>query len=502
MRTPSSASAGTARARRARLAAPGLLLAAALLAGPSATASNNATTAQSASQSAAAAVGDGPAAYHGTVVSGDNPGQAPQNTALQLSNGDALVLQAHDVGHDAAEPTIGADASGAVFYAAAAFDGIGGTAKTTVFRSTDSGQTWQKVSPSIADTEEHQATLDPYIDVDPVGRVFDVDLLLAGSHLSFSDDQGRSWTTTALTVAGVNDHQTLAAGPPPAGNPALQPVDPRFPKIVYYCVNQASDSGCARSLDGGRTFAQTATPAFLGVDPAAGGVCGGLHGQLVADADGRIFLPKDHCGFPWTAVSDNGGDTWTRVQVSDKIGEADVDPAVAVDSAGNVYEVWWDDEHHLPYLSLSRDHGRTWSAPRMIAPPGVHEVNFPTVTAGDPGRIAITFPGTTVDNRSDPTRPWSSYVVVSSNALDTDPVFLSNIANSPDDPVHRGECTGRCAGMFDFLDIQVSPADGTAWASAVDTCTGDCVTNPSAPADSARGIAIQALNVPLRTVTR
>ena len=138
----------------------------------------------------------------------------------------------------------------------------------------------------------------------------------------------------------------------------------------------------------------------------------------------------------------------------------------------------------------------------MIAPPGVHEVNFPTVTAGDPGRIAITFPGTTVDNRSDPTRPWNSYVVVSSNALDTDPVFLSNIANSPDDPVHRGECTGRCAGMFDFLDIQVSPADGTAWASAVDTCTGDCVTNPSDPADSARGIAIQALNVPLRTVTR
>jgi hypothetical protein len=138
----------------------------------------------------------------------------------------------------------------------------------------------------------------------------------------------------------------------------------------------------------------------------------------------------------------------------------------------------------------------------MIAPPGVHEVNFPTITAGDAGRIAITFPGTTVDNPQDPTRPWNSYVVVSSNALDPDPLFHSNIANDPDDPVHRGDCLGRCAGMFDFLDIQPSPADGTAWASAVDTCTGACVTDPSAPADSARGIAIQTLNHPLHQTTK
>ena len=32
----------------------------------------------------------------------------------------------------------------------------------------------------------------------------------------------------------------------------------------------------------------------------------------------------------------------------------------------------------------------------MIAPPGVKEVNFPTITAGDAGHIALTFPGTMV----------------------------------------------------------------------------------------------------------
>jgi hypothetical protein len=466
------------------------------------TSSSYAGTATFVAQKPAKVQGGGPAAYHGTLVSGANPDQAPQNTALPLASKDALVLQAHQVGHDAAEPTIGVDPTGAVFYAAAAFDSVGGTAKTTVLRSADGGQTWQAVSPRVADTEQHPTSLDPYIDVDPTGRVFDIDLLLAGSELSFSDDQGANWTTTALTVAGANDHQTLAAGPPPVGNPLLRSLDPRFPKLVYYCVNQVADSWCARSLDGGLAFTQTATPAFLGEDPAAGGLCGGLHGHLASDPDGRIFLPKDHCGFPWVAASQNGGDTWTRTQVSSNIGEAAVDPAVAADSAGNLYVVWWDDKHHLPYLSVSGDHDSTWSTPRMIAPPGVHEVNFPTITAGDAGRIAITFPGTTVDNPQDPTRPWNSYVVVSSNALDPDPLFLSNIANDPDDPVHRGDCLGRCAGMFDFLDIQASPTDGTAWASAVDTCTGACVTDPNAPAGSARGIAIQTLNLPLHPTTK
>src|SRR5205814_9454226 len=185
----------------------------------------------------------------------------------------------------------------------------------------------------------------------------------------------------------------LAAGKRPIGNALLNPLDPAFAKIVYYCVNQIADSWCARSLDGGRSFAQTAAPAFLGVDPTTGASCGGLHGHVVADPDGRIALPKDHCGFPWVATSPDGGDTWTRVQVSTGIGVSGADPAIATDTAGNLYYVWWDDKHHLPYLAISRNHGATWSTPLMIAPPGVFEVNFPTITAGDPGKIAITFPG-------------------------------------------------------------------------------------------------------------
>jgi hypothetical protein len=157
----------------------------------------------------------------------------------------------------------------------------------------------------------------------------------------------------------------------------------------------------------------------------------------------------------------------------------------------------------LPFLSVSRDHGQTWSTPVVFAPPGVHEVNFPTIVAGDPGRIAVLFPGSESSDRDDPARPWNIYVVVSVNALDADPTFTWTTANDPGDPVHRGGCgPGRCeaedgGSMFDFLDIQVSPADGMFWGTASDTCIGECVTNPQAPKlRPGQGVAIRQLKGP------
>jgi hypothetical protein len=216
----------------------------------------------------------------------------------------------------------------------------------------------------------------------------------------------------------------------------------------------------------------------------------------MSDSQGRVFLPKGHCGFPWVAISEDGADTWRRVEINDYIGSADTHTAVAADAADNLYAAWFDPRDRLPYLATSTDHGSTWSTPLMIAPPGVHEVNFPAIAAGDRGRIAITFPGTTSRNTADGRRPWSSYVVVSTNALDADPLFVWTTANPAGDPIHRGDCgPGRCGGMFDFLDIVVSPADGSVWASATDTCTGDCVSGTGAPS-AMDGVAIRQLRGP------
>src|SRR5439155_4084512 len=151
----------------------------------------------------------------------------------------------------------------------------------------------------------------------------------------------------------------------------------------------------------------------------------------------------------------------------------------------------------------------------MIAPPGVRQVNWTTIVAGDRGRIALVFPGTTQTlppppptDPSDPIgflfgppnndfRPWNYYVVVSTNALSANPLFVSATGNPLADPIHRGPCgdaiSGRCGLMFDFLDVTMGPR-GEVWGTEVDTCThsqgrsgGDCVKRTKPTPDGTTG---------------
>jgi len=300
-------------------------------------------------------------------------------------------------------------------------------------------------------------------------------------HLAFSDDQGKTWQQTVLTSAGVNDHQTLVSGVEPKGVP-IPLTDPAYQKVLYYCVNGVAEGSCVRSFDGGQTFTQanqTGYQAFNAEYLASfdekhnEGICGSLHGHAVTDTQGRLFIPRGYCQIPMIAISSDAATTFHDVQVAKDVSMSGQQASVAVDRKGNLYYVWQDAKYNLPYLAVSRDHGEHWSTPLMIAPPGVHEVDFPTIDVGDPGRVAITFPGTTSTGGSkDKTRPWNSYVVVSTDALAHNPLFLSNIANPKWDPVHRGDCNGRCGRMYDFLDVVSSPRDqGRVFATEVDTCT-------------------------------
>ena len=434
------------------------------------------------------ATGDGFAAYRGTTLS-TQPKARPSNKAVSYT-GPKLSFKSTYVGRGSAEPTIGVDKKGGAFFAAGAFDALPAgspknSARTVILRSLDGNKTWQQTQPPIAPgldgTDGHPASLDPYVFVDtPTGRVFDIDLVLAGSYLSYSDDQGKTWVRgAAISAFGANDHQTLFAGPVPAGS-GLVTLDAAFPRVLYYCVNQIDGSFCSRSLDGGRTFTQSGAPVYPAADASGGanGVpfCGGLHGHGVTDSKGRLFVPRGFCGGPEISISSDGGTTWNQSSVlreGSNILADGIQSSVAVDSADNLYYTWYDDVYQLPYLVTSKDHGATWSRPRMIAPPGVTAVDFPVIDAGTPGRIALTFPGTRSTDSGDLTRPWNSYVVSSTDALSANPTFLSVVANPGGlaDPIHRGDCAGRCGRMYDFLDIVVAPdAKGTIWATATDTC--------------------------------
>jgi len=444
-----------------------------------------------------------------TIPVGRGPAPVAQRNAAVSYRGPRLEVQSSYIGTQAGEPTIGVDKRGAAFVDGGTLTIDNQVAEggftPNVMRSRDAGRHWQSVQPKLpAGQDPHPPTsFDPYVYVDPdTGRVFSVNINVACNHLNYSDDEGKTWTTNDFACGHpVNDHPTLVAGRPPRGVETSG-----YPKVVYYCVAQAVQAVCARSLDGGDTWLPLPAPSF------PNGACGGYHGHLIADPSGRIFIPTAKCGFPWIAISSDGGMSWKRVLVSGIPAYA-AQSSVASDTAGNLYYVWYDANRRLPYMSISRDHGNTWGAARMIAPPGVREVNFPSIDASAPGRIAVSFPGTTqlappsapprnlIDELfgtpNNDFRPWNLYIVESTNALSSNPLFVSATGNPPSDPINRGACgdpiSARCGLMFDFLDVQID-SHGRAWATEVDTCTHshgrsgiDCVKRTKATPDGNPG---------------
>ncbi len=391
------------------------------------------------------------------------------------------------------EPTLGLTKDGDIFFSA-----ITTNTRVDVMHSENKGETWDIRSPQIGGRNVHLLTMDPYVYVDPrTDRLFTIDLTVACSYLSFSDDKGESWTTNPVACGRpVNDHQTLFAGPP------VQSPTVGYDNIVYYCWNDVASSACSKSLDGGLSFTPTGSPAFAGYDQEAEdgigtpGLCGGLHGHGVVDDKGTIYLPREYCGRPYLAMSKDEGLTWERVQVSSLgvhgFGAGADNPDVAVDAKGNIYYTWIARDR-LPYLSVSSNGGKDWSKPVMFGVPGLQEADLATVDVGDTGKIAIAYMGST-NSKFQRCKPecetkhykdttWNGYVTMTTDAFSSDPLFYTASVNRPNDPLKRNNCgPGRCGTViYDFLDVVIGP-DGIPYTAFVDACNGPCVKDT--PSDS------------------
>ncbi|HVF06149.1 MAG TPA: sialidase family protein [Frankiaceae bacterium] len=377
--------------------------------------------------------------------------------------------------HGAGEPTLGIDKQGEIFVTAS--DGCvtscpGSTEAIStvapggrvVYASDNQGKSWRNVTPGVGDVSPHVISVDPYIWVDEHkdgNRIFNIDLTLACSILSFSDDGAQTWTTNPLACGEpVNDHQTLFGGVPKT-SPTIG-----YPHVLYYCFNHPAFTKCTKSLDGGLTFVPTAQ-----IEAPA---CGGLNGHGVVDSKGTVYVPLASCGQPFLAISNDEGDSWRNVRVHPE--SANGDPSVAVDAKGNLYYLWVEATERTPYLSVSRNGGRTWSKPVMVAPKGVQATNLATLDVGAPGKIAIAYYGTT--DEEDPEHGWSGYIASGIDVLTTRPTFYTATVNDPRNPLKMGNCgtpggSNRCGRVLDYIDVEIAP-NGQPWATFVDACAATC----------------------------
>ena len=420
----------------------------------------------------------------------------------------APVADGFTTGATAAEPTMGVTSDGTLFYVGLEFPEEQ-YPRSIVLRSRDGGRSWQELDVLVPGTVEDARTLDPFLYVDKrTDRVFNVDLFgVACSAISASDDGGDTFASS--TICQHNDHQNLFTGPAPAD--AAPPSG--YENVTYYCSIDGGALGafgtmtaCSRSLDGGATWVRTRSPAFVD-DPSQEqgnlgipGHCAGATGHGAVAPDGTVYLPRGYCGQPYVAISEDMGDSWRRVQVADigvlvgPGGSEEHEANVAIDAEGVVYYTWTAQDR-LPYMVVSKDAGKTWGEPVKLSPPGVGEGWDPFVDVGEPGRIAISYIGTTnspgppfcvraiSDSQCEnpdgsPGRPsedwkdtrWTGYMAVSVDATSPQPTFYTAQVGTFEDPLTMGSCGPlRCQQQYDFLDVVVGP-DGTPWASFVDGC--------------------------------
>lgn len=341
---------------------------------------------------------------------------------------------------------------------------------------------------------------DPIGFTDPqTGRTFagELTLLSPSCKTSFTDDDGLHWTPTQGSgLASAVDHETIGGGPFAA--PLTRPtnVPGLYPNAVYYCSQEGDDDTgfCSRSDDGGLTFGPSIPVSALNLRG-----CSGLHGHVkVSPKDGAVYLPVNYCGGVGSVlVSLDNGVTWTvkPVQTGDTSTKPSLsfqDPAVAIDASGRVYYAIADSDSAAAVLT-STNHGDTWQNLGDVgAAFGLKNIRYPAAIAGDDGRAAVAFYGTTTPGdalQSSFDGIWHLYIA---NTFDGGQTWTTTDA-TPNAPIQRGCIWAKggasiCRNLLDFFDMTVD-RDGRVIVGYVNGCEGG---NCAQAATSAKGNAYTA----------
>ena len=354
--------------------------------------------------------------------------------------------------------------------------GGGGRGGSLVWRSLDRGRSWTFLGSYDVPTGGG----DTDIAVAPNGTLFASGLSsVACSSVASSSDRGQSWAVDPLAgcarVPVLNDRQWTAVdgdhtvytaiGDPLEGNidlvrstPSLLGVTPTTSMQIYtggdyewpgsvsvdarngtaYTVWNTAGApddcdGASGSSDCAPTAASTTTPDRIEVSVVRRGATTAPSPVVVAE---RRFDTYD------SFVSD------------------------AVDGGGAVYVVW-SERHPLQretwvMLSTSRNGGRSWSPPARVSTTTQTAI-FPWVTAGDAGRIAVSYYGTAGRGSSAQTVPaGSAWAVYSGYSTDGGRHFQTYRTTGT---MQRGAIctsgTGCAPGTRSVLDFFETAADRT-----------------------------------------
>ena len=319
------------------------------------------------------------------------------------------------------EPRVKTDALGNLY--AAAIQGI--PAGTDAWKSMDGGNTWTylgqpdgaQVAAAAGGRGLGLGGGDEDLAIAPNGTVSINSLWLGSLTQSVSKDGGHTWVVNPVSSnIPEDDRQWIATH----GN-----------NEVYLTYKQTgalltgTESIVAlKSFDGGLTFPQTTlvTTPEMGVQP-------GDQGNIEVDPNNgnvyTVFFGTNGKTL-YIARSTDGGKTWiVKLVYTATSSLVNVFPSVAIDNASNVYIVYSDS--HNVFLTVSKDQAASWSAPvRVSNGSATKSAIGPWVTAGDAGKVNITWWGTTATNNNDGTAQWKVFFAQSLNATQAIPTFAQS----------------------------------------------------------------------------
>jgi hypothetical protein len=418
-------------------------------------------------------VGASPALAAGAVFGNGTPG-------FVVSASDATVPLTPVLEGDpdiAGEPSIGIDwRTGAGLFMA------GWATQKVTFDAATSKVTWADASPLFGTMQN----LDPILATDPVSGT-----TIAGgdtgscSAMFRSTDDGASWLPT-VPCPGTTDHPTVGWAPS-----ALNPGT----RVWYYCQQQGMQA-CATSTDDGVAWVPGSADPLLD--------CESFHGHIRGSADGTTYLPSHTCFDANSNIRVGGlrttddGASWQPYTIPNAPEPPDgFDPAVATTPDNTLYEAWGNESFH-PVIAASKDHGDTWGPTTDLAStvsPPLIAATFPTLVAGDNGRVAYSYLGTSAGAPGvDPFKTgfhgiWYLYTSYTYDGGQTWTTVKDTAT-----PVQYGEIdaggttTGGQRNLLDFMDSSLTK-DGRVVVAFADGCLSDCEAAGAAGGASAQASA-------------